>query len=78
MIIKIRQRCYDGDTLVVDENVDVKVDSSWYTAQCYFNDTWKQYLVDEHYDRIVLHWQHKIYEFKRKLDGDQRHEEGRA
>jgi hypothetical protein len=69
MIIKVKIQLYDKDMkLRSTEEKDVEVNSSWYTAQIYFNDNYKSELIDDNTDlqAVVLKWQNKNYVFKRK------------
>lgn len=66
MIIKATVELYDGDDLVADSVKEVEISNSWYTAQNYFDEHVKYELFTGYCNKIVLKWQGKTYEFKRK------------
>lgn len=68
MIINVKRKWYVDEELALedDNDVDLTSRSSWYTAQKYFDESLKHFIVDGVYTRIELRWQNKIYEFKRK------------
>lgn len=86
MIINVVIERYGLDCqLLSSEKRDVDVNSSWYTAQTYFNEHLKAELLDEDNDTymMLLKWNGKNSywrndHMKRKKNDDQRHEEGRA
>jgi hypothetical protein len=70
VIIKAKVELYDGDDLVADSVQDVEISNSWYTGQNYFDEHIKDELFTGYCDRVVLKWQGKEYEFKRKKNDD--------
>lgn len=80
MITKVLIRLYDKDkNLRFTEEKEIEVNSSWYTAQNYFDENLKERLLDDEDDiwSVILRWNNKNYEFKRKINGDQCRKKGR-
>lgn len=80
-IKKVKFDCYNDGELIVGIEEEIEVHNSFCSVNWYFeNNSFflrKSLLEDKIYDKIVFRYDNKIYEFKRKLDDDQRHEEGR-
>lgn len=65
MIIKLKVRAFNGSELVSESIVDHDHQFGWYGCQNYFNDNYKDYLLenDDGVDTIIINWNYSNYEF---------------